>query len=467
MMQLNEMVRGYGGRHAERGDGAAARDIVRPQVTDDFDDDCTVDVPRPWLRIARSAQTESVGNNDDTESIHGSFPASPWPKMPLGTTDGLQPGPVGLSRRLVHRCGRRVRRRRHEEEPLAWSGVVAVVLLGLLTAMSAVATWAFLTAVAGVSLLVADRHFWWPVCAALSLNFWSAVAWIAWAVSLDVGVVLALLAFALRGSVLLFMDPGESLLLPMFGDLFRLPSGRPLNREQRLARDIENDRDRLLRAGGDMAGMMWCSQCTRHRPTSHFSNSQRKKNNFIKKCHDCRDRMEEVAREPVPGMEWCSRCRRKRLSSAFSQSQRKKKTDRDRKCNVCLEAQLNRSGGARCSQCRRQCTLHEFSRSQLEKKSDVNRKCRECVLEHERHLEDCLRIKEQERVISELEAEAKKPLCEICASLLWSRTVVQCPQCEQSLHQSCFEQAGNTCPFCRSVLGCRVVDEPAALIDLE
>jgi hypothetical protein len=69
--------------------------------------------------------------------------------------------------------------------------------------------WACVTAVTGVWMLATDRHFWLPVCAALSLNYWCAAAWIAWAVSAEAGAVLAVAAAVVRGSGLLFPPGGE------------------------------------------------------------------------------------------------------------------------------------------------------------------------------------------------------------------------------------------------------------------
>jgi hypothetical protein len=68
----------------------------------------------------------------------------------------------------------------------------------------AVALWAFATVSLGLCLLATDRHFRWPVCAALSLNFWCAIAWIAHVVAPTLGGLLAAAAVAARGSVLLF-----------------------------------------------------------------------------------------------------------------------------------------------------------------------------------------------------------------------------------------------------------------------
>jgi hypothetical protein len=94
-----------------------------------------------------------------------------------------------------------------ETEPLTWLGAVAGTAIGFFVALHPVAVWAWASAVVGVVLLATDTHFWWPVCAALSLNYWCASAWIASAVTWDVGFALVLVALGMRGSTVLFGDP--------------------------------------------------------------------------------------------------------------------------------------------------------------------------------------------------------------------------------------------------------------------
>jgi hypothetical protein len=193
--------------------------MVRPQATpvDGFDDGCGVPD-----RLRRDARTNAVCNHPVThigptwsrsaQTYTGDLPAeccTPQPLLPipeqpdptLGTTSTLQPESVGRS----HRRGRR-RVTARETEPRVWLGAVLGAALGLLVAVNPVAAWAWASALGGVGLLMTNTHFWWPVCTALSLNYWCAAAWIAWAVSWDVGVALAVVAFGMRGSVLLFGD---------------------------------------------------------------------------------------------------------------------------------------------------------------------------------------------------------------------------------------------------------------------
>jgi hypothetical protein len=64
-------------------------------------------------------------------------------------------------------------------------------------------TWAYLTLSIGLFLLVANRHFWWPVCAVLSLSYWCAAAWIAWGASPALAAIGTLVAVRSRGGTLL------------------------------------------------------------------------------------------------------------------------------------------------------------------------------------------------------------------------------------------------------------------------
>lgn len=92
----------------------------------------------------------------------------------------------------------------HGDQRAPWLGAVVSIVIGSLLAIQSVSTWAWASAVAGVTLLVTDTHFWWPVCTALSLNYWCAASWIASAESLEAGMALMVAAVGLRGSVLLF-----------------------------------------------------------------------------------------------------------------------------------------------------------------------------------------------------------------------------------------------------------------------
>jgi hypothetical protein len=159
-----------------------------------------------------SAQTTTA---DDVDVIAPPPPQSltaPWPEAPLGLTDGLRPGPVGESQRQ-HRKTRRRRCRvpkGDDQTPWWWATVLAAVL-GMWMGPAALCTlWAWVSAAVGLWLLATGRHFWWPVCAALSINYWCATAWIAWTVSPTVGAALAVAAIGVRrGSPLLF--PGTVL----------------------------------------------------------------------------------------------------------------------------------------------------------------------------------------------------------------------------------------------------------------
>lgn len=61
----------------------------------------------------------------------------------------------------------------------------------------------YLTLSVGLFLLVANRHFWWPVCAVLSLSYWCAAAWIAWGASPALAAIGTLVAVRSRGGTLL------------------------------------------------------------------------------------------------------------------------------------------------------------------------------------------------------------------------------------------------------------------------
>jgi hypothetical protein len=195
---------------------------MRPQVTavDGFDDGCA---PNPWGDVRttavcstvvmpigptwmHSAGTATDGSVEDAAWTPPMVapPASAWPEAPFAVTDALRPEPVGRSHRRGHR-GRR-RAKESDVEPPTWLGAAA---LGLVAALHPVANWAWASAMGSVVMLVVDQHFWWPVCAALSLNYWCAAAWIAVAVSWGIGWALAVVAFGMRGSALLFMDTGN------------------------------------------------------------------------------------------------------------------------------------------------------------------------------------------------------------------------------------------------------------------
>jgi hypothetical protein len=204
--------------------------MVRSQATpvDSFDDGCGVPD-----RLRRDARTNADCNHPVThigptwsrsaQTYTGDLPAESFtplqvvdvPEATLGTTNACRPSPVGKS----HRRGRRRVMVREAETP-SWLGAVVGAILGLLVAVNSVAAWAWASAITGVGLLVADTHFWWPVCAALSLNYWCAAAFIAAAVSWDVGLALVVLAVGMRESVLLFMDPpSPKVIVPRDGEL--------------------------------------------------------------------------------------------------------------------------------------------------------------------------------------------------------------------------------------------------------
>jgi hypothetical protein len=175
--------------------------------------------------LRRSAQTGLGVDNKDAASVPmpGTFYAAElWPEAPLGMTDGLRPEPAGVSRRLHRRHKRRRQVRRVPDSsdvqpPLSatmslWAGLVIV------HPPAACAMWACVSAIVGLHWLATDRHFGRPVCAALSLNYWCAAAWIAWAVSPELGVALATMAMGLRGSMLLFPNSDLERLLHGLSD---------------------------------------------------------------------------------------------------------------------------------------------------------------------------------------------------------------------------------------------------------
>jgi hypothetical protein len=141
----------------------------------------------------RSTQTATEDPEYGGPLFHEPLPASLWCEAPFSTTD-------------TRPAGWRRSRRHVEVESTSWLGVVGTVLGAVLGAadLHPVAAWASASALVSVGLLVTNTHFRWPVCFALSLNYWSAVVWIAWAVSVDLAVVLGLLATVLRSSVVLF-----------------------------------------------------------------------------------------------------------------------------------------------------------------------------------------------------------------------------------------------------------------------
>jgi len=62
------------------------------------------------------------------------------------------------------------------------------------------------TALFSVFLLATDQHFPVPICVMLSSAYWGSVLWIAWGVSLVVGVTLAMAGVVCRNAVLLFPE---------------------------------------------------------------------------------------------------------------------------------------------------------------------------------------------------------------------------------------------------------------------
>jgi hypothetical protein len=220
-------------------EGAHIQSMVRLAVSpiDSFDDGCTATQAwRPRLQttplclipvvtpvdkqLHRSTQSLSATPRDVEECIQRSTltPAlSRWREVTAcGITDGLRPEPAGLSRKLHRRVvkrrrggGRRTRCPKaddnEDEKNVVWGAVLGAVV-GVLVAVHPMATWAYLTVGTGVYMLWTDLHFSCFVCAALSVNYWCAVAWVSCAVSADIAVMLGLLAITMRGSVLLFPD---------------------------------------------------------------------------------------------------------------------------------------------------------------------------------------------------------------------------------------------------------------------
>lgn len=178
-------------------------------------DGCDVTAPMD-SKFHRSTQTRS-GVDIDTDVAHmisDTFENNKA-EMPFGLTDGLQLDSVGLVIGQRRRHKRRRRRRRHslrkllesdDEKPSWMTGAMAGLWTGLVLVYqpAACTVWVSVTLVMGVWMLATDRHFWWPVCAVLSLNYWFAAAWIGWTASPGVGVVLAALAAVVRGSAMLF-----------------------------------------------------------------------------------------------------------------------------------------------------------------------------------------------------------------------------------------------------------------------
>ena len=190
----------------------------------------TTPIGAPPMRL--SPQTITA-DDADVDEIAPPVPLCPGQHPlvpPLGLTDGLRPGPVGESQRL-HRKTRRHRRhcvrcRPQNDDGDLWATVLPAAVFGLCVGVDPAAAWACGSVAVGLYWLAADRHFWRPVCAALSLNFWFATAWITWTVSPKIGAALALAALAFRDSGLLF--PADVL----EGDsdrqhTFRVPSEDP------------------------------------------------------------------------------------------------------------------------------------------------------------------------------------------------------------------------------------------------
>eukprot|EP00037_Helgoeca_nana_P008164 m.72865 g.72865 ORF g.72865 m.72865 type:complete len:546 (-) comp18760_c0_seq1:1051-2688(-) len=168
------------------------------------------------VEVHRCVQTATgAGDGEDAATVPDPAFETGWPEMPLGATDGLRPEDGGQSRRLHRRHKRRRSRAPRvpdsdDEAPPTWRDMIASATLGLWVGLvlvhppAAWTMWACVTAVTGVWMLAADRHFWRPVCAALSLNYWCAAAWIGCTVSPEVGAALAVVAIGVRGSALLF-----------------------------------------------------------------------------------------------------------------------------------------------------------------------------------------------------------------------------------------------------------------------
>lgn len=136
---------------------------------------------------------------------------SGWRDMQLGTLDARHNNSTSttMSRKARRRQARCLAQHKSESEVFGWLSMICGAVLGMLGAVYPLATWACVTVATGVYLLIADLHFWKPLCAALSANFWCATAWIGWCVSPTLGAGLALTALGMRHSLLLFMDPND------------------------------------------------------------------------------------------------------------------------------------------------------------------------------------------------------------------------------------------------------------------
>jgi hypothetical protein len=134
--------------------------------------------------------------------------------QPLGTTDWFRSG-LSQSLRRRKQCRPWVRRvRGSSEEPIVYRATACAAVLGLSISLTLVVTgnlWACTSAIFGVYLLATNQHFQRPVCAALSLNIWCAVAWIAWVMSPEIGAAVAAMAVAVRRSGMLFPSPAGAL----------------------------------------------------------------------------------------------------------------------------------------------------------------------------------------------------------------------------------------------------------------
>eukprot|EP00037_Helgoeca_nana_P023336 m.241845 g.241845 ORF g.241845 m.241845 type:complete len:695 (+) comp26318_c0_seq7:64-2148(+) len=158
-----------------------------------FDDGCYADLPRMWL----DARTKEVCTMHHVETPIG-------PDVAFTIVRGAVevPTPPGAPAwATVPWC----------DEPLLLLGAVLGAVLGLVTAMHPITVWAWGTGIIGVGLLVTERHFWRPVCLALSVNFWCAIVWIACAGYMKLAVGVSIAAALHRGSVLLFPIPKSAL----------------------------------------------------------------------------------------------------------------------------------------------------------------------------------------------------------------------------------------------------------------
>jgi hypothetical protein len=130
--------------------------------------------------------TETTVGVSDATSVRA------WPEAPLDVT--LWPT---CRRRRVHYP-------LDGDESIDWWSVLVAAVLGLCAGVAEhgdVCMWACGSTGVGLVLLAANRHYPRTVCAALSLNFWCAAAWIGCAVSPTLGVVLTVTAAASRCSV--------------------------------------------------------------------------------------------------------------------------------------------------------------------------------------------------------------------------------------------------------------------------